>query len=160
MPTAVGWVHEGEVRLHPKAEFWVWFGVVFLNYIVSLVNCELLLSNGRAWEMLRTVSWGTGNSAVTWQLSVHSPWRCSHSSRSRAEGQQGSGRKPAKMSSGTGDDPQLPALIPPTHSSPAVTSSFTAPKSTDAQGPLVWPRLGGGKDRDRGLYPSSLSSCC
>lgn len=34
-----------EVRLDPKAEYWVWFGVVFLNYIESLVNCALLLSN-------------------------------------------------------------------------------------------------------------------
>lgn len=62
-----------EVRLHPKAEYRVWFGVVFLNYIVSLVNCELLLSSERAWEMVRTVSRGTRNSAVTWQLSVHNP---------------------------------------------------------------------------------------
>lgn len=62
-----------EARLHPKAEYWVWFGVVFLNYIVSLVNCALLLSNDRAWEMVRTVSWGTGNRAGTWQLSVHNP---------------------------------------------------------------------------------------
>lgn len=62
--------------------------------------------------MVRTVSWGRHNRAVTWQLSLHHPWRCSYSSRNRVEGQHEPGQKPARMSSGREDAPQLPALIP------------------------------------------------